>query len=331
MRTAQDPRLPRTGPRTWRRGAAWAAGPLLAGPTVVAVCRTGGTDAITPVPQLLSFLPWLTVPAGLALLLALAARRPLLIAWAAVALAVTGWYAQPYGPDRTRAHGPVVAQLRVLAANVEFGRAAPELLDAIRRERPALVFVSECDPGCADVLTDALRAGHPHRADAPEAGPAGSLILSSHPLTGEPALTGTLGMPGATARIAGKDVRLQLAHPMPPVPGQVDVWKRELGRVAAFAAGHAGGPTLLAGDFNASQDHAAFRAVLDSGSLHDAARLGGAARTPSWPQGGPVPPYVQIDHVLVSEDFSVRGARFLPLPRTDHRALLVDLDLHGGP
>ena len=36
----------------------------------------------------------------------------------------------------------------------------------------------------------------------------------------------------------------------------------------------------------------------------------------------------QIDHVLVSEDFSVRSARFLDLADTDHRALLVGLELH---
>ncbi|MGW3655713.1 hypothetical protein ACWD6R_08375 [Streptomyces sp. NPDC005151] len=38
----------------------------------------------------------------------------------------------------------------------------------------------------------------------------------------------------------------------------------------------------------------------------------------------------QIDHVLVSDDFSVRSARFLHLDGTDHRALLVGLDLHAG-
>jgi hypothetical protein len=32
--------------------------------------------------------------------------------------------------------------------------------------------------------------------------------------------------------------------------------------------------------------------------------------------------------VLVSEDFSVREVRFLDLPGTDHRSLLVELELH---
>ncbi|MFF1919275.1 hypothetical protein ACFVW8_01690 [Streptomyces sp. NPDC058221] len=38
----------------------------------------------------------------------------------------------------------------------------------------------------------------------------------------------------------------------------------------------------------------------------------------------------RIDHVLVGGDFSVRPARFLRLAGTDHRALLVALELHDG-
>ncbi|MER7107070.1 endonuclease/exonuclease/phosphatase family protein [Streptomyces sp. NPDC000229] len=311
-----------------RRATSWAAGLLLVVPTAVTGCRLFGTDAVTPVPQLLALLPWLAVPAGLAFLVSLPARRPLLTAWAGGALAVTLWFTQPYGPAGTPAHGPVTGRLRVLAANVEFGNATAELLATVRRERPDLVFVSECDPACARALT----AHYPYGAHVAAAGSAGSVILGTLPLTPEPALPGTtMGMPGATVRVGDKDVTLRLAHPMPPLPGGIGLWKHELGLLRDFAAAHKGRPLVLAGDFNATQDHAAFRSVLDSGALHDAARLDGAARTGSWPQNATPPPYAQIDHVLVSGHFSVRGTRFLDLPRTDHRALLVDLDLHTGP
>ncbi|MFF8291511.1 endonuclease/exonuclease/phosphatase family protein [Streptomyces sp. NPDC016309] len=314
--------------RPLRRAAAWAAGVLLVVPTAVAGCRLAGTDAVTPVPQLLALLPWLAVPAGAALLVSLPARRPALTAWAAAVLAATLWSARPYGPDATPADGPVTGRLRVLAANTEFGNAAGDLLATVRRERPDLVFVSECDPACARTLS----VHFPYGAQVAAAGSAGSVILGTTPLTAEPALPGTtMGMPGATVRVGGEDVTLRLAHPMPPLPGQVGLWKHELALLRDFAAAHRGRPLILAGDFNATQDHAAFRAVLDAGDLHDSARLAGAARTGTWPRGGTPPPFAQIDHVLVSGDFTVRGARFLDLPRTDHRALLVDLDLRARP
>lgn len=82
-------------------------------------------------------------------------------------------------------------------------------------------------------------------------------------------------------------------------------------------------------DFNASQDHAAFRRILDTG-LYDAARPAGADRTVTWPARTAPAFGVQIDHVLVSEEFAAHRARFLDLADTDHRALVVDLTLHGA-
>jgi endonuclease/exonuclease/phosphatase (EEP) superfamily protein YafD len=137
-----------------------------------------------------------------------------------------------------------------------------------------------------------------------------------------------MGMPGAVADVDGHAVRLQLAHPQPPTPRRVAGWKRELGRLRDLAARHSGTPLVLAGDFNASQDHAAFRRVLDTG-LRDAARLTGADRTPTWPSRTTPAFGTQIDHVLVSQDFAATRARFLDLPNTDHRALVVDLTLHA--
>ncbi len=285
-------------------------------------------------PQLLSLLPWLAAPAFAALLLAPAARgraRPVLVAWAVAAVAASVWSALPYGPAATGARGPAAAVVRVLTANVEYGGAVPALVDAARRERPDLLFVQECDPACADALAAALGGRLPHRAGAAREDAAGSVVLSAFPLAAPVALPGTaLEMPGATARIGGTAVRLRLAHPLPPVPGLVGRWRRELGLLRDDAAARRGAPAVVAGDFNAAQDHAAFRAVLRAGGLHDAARLAGRARTPSWPADLPVPAWTQIDHVLVSGDFSVRDARFLDLPGSDHRALVVDAVLHRG-
>ncbi|MFF4172012.1 endonuclease/exonuclease/phosphatase family protein [Streptomyces sp. NPDC001744] len=315
--------------RRRRRLLAGAAGALLAVPATVAGCRLLGTDAVTPVPQLLSFLPWLTVPAGLGLLLAAAARRRALSFAAVVVLAATGWSALPPRAGAVDGHGALLARVRVLAANVEFGQATEALIAAVGRERPRLVYVSECDRACGRALTTAFAAELPHHVSVGADGSAGSVLLSAFPLRDRWTIPATMGMPGATAEIGGRPVRLQLAHPMPPLPGQVDVWKRELGRIADFAAGSRE-PVLIAGDFNASQDHAAFRAILDAGGLHDAARQAGRSRAPTWPLEGPLPPYVQIDHVLAGPGFVPVGFRLLDLAGSDHRAVLADLDLREG-
>ncbi|WP_172385103.1 endonuclease/exonuclease/phosphatase family protein [Streptomyces sp. MNP-20] len=319
---------PTRRPGRWR-ASAWTAGLLLAGVSAVLGCRAADTDAVTPVPQVLAFLPWLLAPAVLALLLAAYGRWRVGLVWAVAVLGGLAWYMEPYGkvgePD-----GPPLADLRVLAANVEFGHGAPGLVEAVRRHKPDLVFVSECDRACQDTLREGLpKSAYPHRVAAGGDGADGSVILADVPLKRAEGVRGTLGMPGAVADVKGVAVRLQLAHPMPPTPGGVDRWRTELGALRDFAAAGDGRSTILAGDFNATQDHAAFRRILGTG-LHDAARLAGASRTPTWPTLLPRPFGAQIDHVLTTPDFAAHEARFLTLGNTDHRAVLLDLTLHRG-
>ncbi|WP_241757225.1 endonuclease/exonuclease/phosphatase family protein [Streptomyces sp. WAC00263] len=313
-----------------RRAAAWACGLLLAGVSVVVGCRAADSDGITPVPQLLAFLPWLLAPTGLGLLLALFARRPLGMVWGVLVLGALAWYIEPYGRTGEPTGSPV-AQLRVMTSNVQFGRGARALVATVERHRPDIVFVEECEYTCSAALKKAFQGpggGYPYRVSVEGAGSDGSVIISRFPLAVADGVRGTMGMPGAVADVQGHAVRLQLAHPMPPLPGQVGLWRHELGELRAYAA--AGGKdsaTLLAGDFNASQDHAAFRRILDTG-LRDSARLAGSPRTPSWPARTAPTLGAQIDHVLVSRDFSANAATFLGIAGSDHRALVVDITLH---
>ncbi|MEV0174319.1 endonuclease/exonuclease/phosphatase family protein [Streptomyces sp. NPDC050803] len=310
-----------------RRFLVLAAALLLAGISVVVGCRVADTDAITPVPQLLAFLPWLLVPTGLGLACTVFARWWAGTVWGVVLLGLLAWFIEPYGTAGTP-EGRPVASFRVLAANVEFGQGTDSLVAAVRRAKPDVVFVSECEYVCDARLKETLGADYPYREARTAGGSEGSTILSRFPLRPTDGVSGTMAMPGAVADVDGHTVRFQLAHPMPPLPGQVGVWRRELGGLRDFAAADERTPTVLAGDFNASQDHAAFRRLLDAG-LRDAARLTGADRTPTWPARTARVLGAQIDHVLVSEEFSARTARFLDLDGTDHRALLVDLTLHG--
>lgn len=328
-RDAEEPayreRRGRSGVRT---AGTWLAGLLLAGVSVVVGCRAADIDALTPVPQVLAFLPWLLVPAGAALLLAVLTRWRTGLVWGVVALGFVAWYIEPYGRTR-EPPGPALAELRVMTSNVEFGQGTGSLVEAVRRHKPDILFVEECEYGCSRALEDAFGGNdgtYPYREAVEGAGSDGSVVLSRFSLRAADGVPGTMGMPGAVADVHGHTVGLQLAHPMPPIPGQVGVWRRELGALRHYAA-NSRGPTIIAGDFNATQDHAAFRRILDAG-LYDSARLAGSPRTPSWPARTTPEFGAQIDHVLVSADFSARRAEFPRIRDTDHRALVVDLTLH---
>ncbi len=303
---------------------------VLLGLTAVLVARGIDRDGPTPLPQLLAFLPWLLAPGWLALLAAVLARRALLVVWALGVLAATGWYVQPYGPAAPDGaeERPAKARFRVLTANLQRGGATDALVELALRERPQVLAVQECDHRCVRALqAPRLREAYPHRVVAGvDGGARGSALLSRYPLRRTAGVPGELAMPGAVARIGGERVRIQVAHPMPPTPGDLDTWRRELDRLRRLAADRDGLPTLIAGDFNSSQDHAAFRAVLATG-MHDAARLVGMSRTPTWPSRTAPPLGAQIDHVLLSKELVPLDGSFHDLPGSDHRAFLADVKL----
>ncbi|WP_424890459.1 endonuclease/exonuclease/phosphatase family protein [Streptomyces sp. XH2] len=317
-------------PHVRRKAARWAAGLLLALVSGPLLCRACDVDGVTPVPQLLAFLPWLLAPAGAALVLAAGTRWAVGCAWGLAAVLGTLHFLSPYAAGGAAASGPEVARLRILTANLEFGGATPGLLEALRRERPDLVSVQECSPEeCAPALDGPqVRAAYPYRIVVGGGKAQGSALLSRFPLEPDGSVRGTLAMPRALVRVAGTRLLFQVAHPMPPVAGGVELWRTELGRVRAMAAARGEAPTVIAGDFNASQDHAAFRAVLDTG-VRDSAALLGRSRTPTWPSLTAPPLGAQIDHVLLSPSLAPRRARFLDLTGTDHRGLVVDAVLHG--
>ncbi|MEU5187665.1 endonuclease/exonuclease/phosphatase family protein [Streptomyces klenkii] len=316
-------------PRVRRKAARWGAGLLLALVSGPLLCRACDVDGVTPMPQLLAFLPWLLAPAGAALVLAAGTRWVVGCAWGLAAVLGTLYFLPPYEAGGAAASGPEVARLRILTANLEFGGATPGLLEALRRERPDLVSVQECSPEeCAPALeSPGLRAAYPYRIVVGGGRAQGSALLSRFPLAPDGSVRGTLAMPRALVRVAGARLLFQVAHPMPPVAGGVELWRTELGRVRAMAAARGEAPTVIAGDFNASQDHAAFRAVLDTG-VRDSAAAVGRSRTPTWPSLTAPPLGAQIDHVLLSPSLEPRSARFLDLTGTDHRGLVVDAVLH---
>ena len=82
---------------------------------------------------------------------------------------------------------------------------------------------------------------------------------------------------------------------------------------------------ILAGDFNASLDHAVLRGLIGRGYA-DAADRAGAGLVPTWGYGGTRPP-LTIDHVLVDRRCAVTGYSVHDIAGTDHRAVLAEIRL----
>jgi endonuclease/exonuclease/phosphatase (EEP) superfamily protein YafD len=301
--------------------AAWAAA------RVTAADRVRRIEA--PVAPLLSFTPQAAAVApAVALALGLGRRKgpAVTAALAAVALTVV---VRPRAARRRQpaASGPT---LRVLTVNLLCGRADAEVVVAlVRRTGADVLFLQELTEDAVNRLKKAgLGDLMPQEVTELRGGPRGSGIYSRFPLSERPPLapvhaaqpTAVLELPG------GEAVEVGCVHPHPPKPPWsrgVARWRREL----AVLPPPGEVPLVLAGDFNATLDHALFRSVLRLGYA-DAALQAGNALAPTWGPAGRLA-LITIDHVLVDRRCAVLASSVHAVPGSDHRAVFAEVRLPG--
>ncbi len=301
--------------------AAWAAA------RVAAADRVRRIEA--PVAPLLSFTPQAAAAAPpAALALGLARRRGPAVT-AALAAAALAAVVRPRAARRPqpKASGPV---LRVLTVNLLYGRADAEVVVAlVRRTGADVLFLQELTD---DAVTRLKQAGlgdlMPQELTELRDGPRGSGIYSRFPLSEGPSLAPVhAAQPSAVLELpGGQAVELVCVHPHPPKPPWsrgVARWRQEL----AVLPSPGELPRVLAGDFNATLDHALFRGVLRLGYA-DAALQVGNARTPTWGPAGRLA-LIAIDHVLVDRRCAVLASSVHAVPGTDHRAVYAQVQLPG--
>lgn len=273
-------------------------------------------------PQIAAAAPWAAL--GLRLV---GRRRP--AATAALAAAALGAVVRPRGVPRpdSGASGPM---LRVLTVNVYFGRADMEVVVARVRQRNAdVLFLQELTE---DAVTRLKQAGLedvlPYMQYDLRGGSRGSGIYSRFPLSDGPVVRSVqMAQPTALLQLPnGQSVELVCVHPVPPAPfrkGGASQWRRELATLPPPGES----PRVLAGDFNATLDHAVFRDVLRRGYL-DAAQQAGKALTPTWGLPGKRA-VLTLDHVLVDRRCAVLEYSVHVIPGTDHRAIYAEVQLPG--
>ncbi|MFQ6226765.1 endonuclease/exonuclease/phosphatase family protein [Nocardia sp. NPDC002869] len=226
-------------------------------------------------------------------------------------------------------HGRTVT---VMQANLLFDGADPRaLVDEVRARKVEILTVDELTPAAVAALGRAgLDAALPHRYLSPGRTAAGTGIWSTPPLSDTVEYDGfVLNQLSATAAIPEiGPVAVYAFHPVPPVYG-TQVWADELSRLRAILGqAPADRPVVVGGDFNATYDHAQYRA-LSSGRFADAAVQAGAGHLVTYPTDKRWPPLVGIDHILTAGGRAV-AVETVGLPGADHRALVARIQLSRG-
>lgn len=331
---------------------------------LAAITTTGIVARLLPVsfsdlpflPILAAVTPLYAATAALALALTLAPRawrhrrvsRRIIRIVAAAALALEALWLAPLASPSSRVEAAQAnsdaASLRVMTCNVYKGAAsAGDIVAAVREQHVQVLALQETTVPFVDALKAAgLDELLPYSERSSSDGVYGNGVWSALPLAdvaSDDIGSSASAMPAGTVDVTRADgsvarVRLVSVHTCSPQPGYWGLWHRsveEIGvvRIRLAAAGSPG--YVLLGDFNATYDHAPFRAMLGEGkadglpTLHDAAREAGQGLVPTWPSGGAVPALCGIDHVVTSGGVAATDLQTLAIPGSDHAALLATL------
>ena len=268
-------------------------------------------------------------------------RRLLTVVAAATAVLLAlhvAWLAPLFHAD-DRPAGPDTFVL--LSQNLRLGLADPDALTALAA-RADVVVLAETTPPALDALSARgwgeqfpYQTGH-ERPTFPD-----TAVYSRFPLRSTDVVTETLrpardgpakvfAQRITTVEVPGvAEVRLMPVHPCNPYCGG-GRWTSEHDALRALARANLDQPLVVAGDFNAVDDHGPMLDLRHDG-LRSATDLTGAGWLPTYPAGGRLPPLLPIDHVLVSERLTATAIETVRLAGTDHLGLLATLAAVTGP
>ncbi len=281
--------------------------------------------------QLAAFIPYGLLGylvALICLLVALVrARRRLVPAVLTVTVAVltachAAWLAPLFVDDHRAA---ATAKFRLMSFNMFDGEADPGEV-AEQAARADVVILIETTPA-------ALRALKPYGWDKrfpyalgdPKDGFFNTAVYSRFPLSRSSQIGDTSFQQWATTvrvpRVGA--IRLMAVHPCNPYCGG-DRWNAEHRLVRKAVIDNVDQPLVVAGDFNAVDDHGPMQALRRAG-LKSATDVAGSGWLPTYPANRGFPPLLPIDHIMINKDLTATSVTSFAVSGSDHRGLLATL------
>jgi endonuclease/exonuclease/phosphatase (EEP) superfamily protein YafD len=227
--------------------------------------------------------------------------------------------------EQPPADGP---HLRIMAANLRAGLADPRtIVDLVRKHKIDILTMPELTPTAVSALDrEGLSDLLPYHVYDDRPGGDGSGIASNLPLRQIVLVEeSTLSQPSAVVDLPGnEDLEITAVHVQPPLSAaDARTWRKELDELPKSTADKR--PRILAGDFNATLDHAAFRTLVDHGYADAGEETGEGMQTTwsSWPTGPPL----TIDHIVTDTRCAISSYAVFDLPNSDHRAVMAEVIL----
>ncbi len=261
------------------------------------------------------------------LLIGLLRARRRLIPVLLVALSTIGlllhlsWTAPFFVPDDRPAAGP---PFTIMSLNMLAGQANPAQVAAQARDADVVVLLEITPAAVAGLRSHGWQAAFPYSVGNPTANVSGTAIFSRFPLRERQRIDTSFQQWVADVDVpdAGK-ITLFAVHPCNPYCSTT-AFETEHNIVRATAAKYDNEPLIVAGDFNAVNDHGPMIELYRDG-LTAAGDITGAGWLPTYPAKGPIPPLIGIDHILVNDQLTATSIHTIEVNGTDHRGLLATI------
>ncbi len=227
--------------------------------------------------------------------------RYLVAAIAVTAVAFTA--VQPYlpGPKPEIIRGTQVVTtdpkaesraIKITAINLMYGQANTADIVAATADSDIVMLVEITPEAFASLRASAFTKRFQHWVGKSRSDAGGSMLFATKPLTNPVQLDSRFDQVAATVPTKCGDVTALAVHPVPPT--YYRHWVHDSRALANFVQKAGDTRIILAGDFNATNDHISMRRLFGLG-LQSAAQKSGAGWQPTWRSRFPL---LGIDHAL---------------------------------
>ncbi|MEM7130946.1 MAG: endonuclease/exonuclease/phosphatase family protein [Chloroflexota bacterium] len=216
-------------------------------------------------------------------------------------------------------------RLRIMVYNVYYRNPdVQSIVDGVRYYNPDVLFLMEYSNAIQAQIETAF-ADYPYQLIQPSRMTMGLALFSRISIqnseihrfsaTRIPIFQATMDLNGTPFTFVG-------GHPWPPLPRWAQLHRDQVTSIAQVAS-QAEHPLIVAGDFNASQWSYALSDLSNQAEVSNILRPLNFTKTSS-----PAPlVHLAIDHVLVSDGWSVSQIQFGQPGGSDHKPIIVDLGL----
>ncbi len=283
--------------------------------------------------QLAAFIPYgligyLVALSCLLVALVRARRRLVLTVITVVVAALTtlhlAWLAPLFVNDHRLA---ATGEFRLMSLNMLHGAADSQGVAERAAETDVVILLEAAPSALTRLKSFGWDERFPYSLGDPKDGSFNTAVYSRFPLSDSKPVGGTSFHQWVTTlRVPDiGSIRLMAVHPCNPYCGG-NRWTAEHEILREVVIDNLDQPLVVAGDFNAVEDHGPMQALRRLG-LKSATDVAGVGWLPTYQANGPLPPLLPIDHVMINEDMTASSVSSFTIRGTDHHGLFAELAL----